>query len=131
MPPATLAERLKRFANAARGDTAGLQNMLQLIQLRWIAVTGQVATILFAHYVLRISLPLAPMALIIAALVGLNILSWLRWTRLGQVSDGQVLVNRGFVDDAQRPAPPPEGPLRVCGLLRISEPHGGFLRPND
>ncbi|MBW8811680.1 MAG: SURF1 family protein [Lysobacter sp.] len=46
-------------------------------------------------------------------------------------SDGQVLVNRGFVDDAQRPAPPPEGPLRVCGLLRISEPHGGFLRPND
>lgn len=47
-----------------------------------------------------------------------------------------VLVNRGFVTPAQRDpaargAPPPRGPVAVTGLLRISEPGGGFLRQND
>ena len=47
-----------------------------------------------------------------------------------------VLVNRGYVASEQR-APAARsagqvpGPLRVCGLLRLSEPHGGFLRRND
>lgn len=46
-----------------------------------------------------------------------------------------VLVNRGFVpperrDPARRP-PPSDGPVQVTGLLRTSEPGGGFLRPND
>lgn len=44
-----------------------------------------------------------------------------------------LLVNRGFVpadrrDDAPRP---PIGPATVTGLLRLSEPGGGFLRAND
>lgn len=54
-----------------------------------------------------------------------------------QLTDGtQVLVNRGFVPQDQRAqwlgAPGP-GPVetRVEGLLRISEPGGGFLRTND
>lgn len=45
-----------------------------------------------------------------------------------------VLINRGFVPadvarrrDWDRPA----GPQTVTGLLRVSEPHGGFLRAND
>lgn len=47
-----------------------------------------------------------------------------------------VLINRGYVAPEQR-APAARsagqlpGPLRVCGLLRPSEPHGGFLRRND
>lgn len=47
-----------------------------------------------------------------------------------------VLINRGFVP-AERAAPDarPEGqvagPVSVTGLLRISEPKGGFLRDND
>lgn len=46
---------------------------------------------------------------------------------------GTVLVNRGFVpaqfrDPATRPAP--AGTIEVVGLLRASEPGGGFLRPN-
>jgi surfeit locus 1 family protein len=46
-----------------------------------------------------------------------------------------VLVNRGFVppEDAAptaRAAGSPAGETTVTGLLRISEPHGGFLRAN-
>ena len=48
-----------------------------------------------------------------------------------------ILVNRGFVP-AGRSAPEarvaselPAGPVAVTGLLRISEPGGGFLREND
>lgn len=46
-----------------------------------------------------------------------------------------VLVNRGFVS-ADRRAPgarlaaQAEGPVSVVGLLRLTEPHGGFLRAN-
>ncbi|SDA36477.1 SURF1 family protein [Sphingomonas sp. NFR15] len=40
-----------------------------------------------------------------------------------------VLVNRGFV--ATPVAPAPAGAVRVTGLLRLSEPGGGFLRAND
>jgi surfeit locus 1 family protein len=46
-----------------------------------------------------------------------------------------VLVNRGFVS-AERRAPgarlaaQAEGPVTVVGLLRLTEPHGGFLRAN-
>jgi len=47
-----------------------------------------------------------------------------------------VLVNRGFVaadrrDPVQRRAGTIEGQTTVAGLLRISEPGGGFLRDND
>lgn len=47
-----------------------------------------------------------------------------------------VLVNRGFVpQDRRDPATRPEGqlpgPVTVQGLLRLSEPGGGFLRSND
>ncbi|RZF60989.1 SURF1 family protein [Sphingomonas populi] len=40
-----------------------------------------------------------------------------------------VLVNRGFV--AKPVAPAPTGRVRVTGLLRLTEPRGGFLRAND
>jgi len=47
-----------------------------------------------------------------------------------------VLVNRGFVppekrDPATRAAGNPAGVTTVTGLLRITEPGGGFLRSND
>ena len=57
-----------------------------------------------------------------------------------QQSDGtQVLVNRGFVPQEQRaqwlatplPASAPQEPVTVSGLLRMTEPGGGFLRRND
>ena len=49
--------------------------------------------------------------------------------------DFTVLVNRGFVpaerrDPVSRVAPP-AGETTVTGLLRITEPHGAFLRDNE
>ncbi len=43
-----------------------------------------------------------------------------------------VLVNRGFVPpEKAHDVAPPAGTVRVAGLLRMSEPKGAFLRPND
>jgi len=44
-----------------------------------------------------------------------------------------LLVNRGFVTTEGRRTTPhaPAGRARVSGLLRLSEPRGGFLRSND
>lgn len=46
-----------------------------------------------------------------------------------------VLINRGFVpaglrDPGKRPLGQPDGPVTITGLLRFSEPAGGFLRAN-
>jgi surfeit locus 1 family protein len=49
-------------------------------------------------------------------------------------AEGTVLVNRGFVPgerDALKYPPAPAGTTTVTGLLRASEPGGGFLRAND
>ena len=49
-----------------------------------------------------------------------------------QGADGTlVLVNRGYIASPSELPPPPEGPVQVTGLLRLSEPGGGFLRQND
>lgn len=56
-----------------------------------------------------------------------------------QLDDGgQVLVNRGFIPEAQRGAwatgtadTPADAPVQIEGLMRMSEPGGGFLRRND
>ena len=42
-----------------------------------------------------------------------------------------VLVNRGFVPPERRRTVGPGGAVTVTGLLRITEPKGGFLRSND
>jgi len=51
-------------------------------------------------------------------------------------SGDYVLINRGFVPASDRgtsanATAPPQGRVVVSGLLRISEPGGGFLRHND
>ena len=53
-----------------------------------------------------------------------------------RTATGIALVNRGFVpgerrDPAARRAGQVAGPVTVTGLLRASEPGGGFLRGND
>ncbi|MFA9439343.1 SURF1 family protein [Uliginosibacterium sp. sgz301328] len=54
-----------------------------------------------------------------------------------RTDDGHyVLINRGYVPDNRRErntraATEPAGEQTVTGLLRITEPHGGFLRSND
>ena len=57
--PAPPAVRL-----AGSYDRAGLRNLQQLIQLRWIAAAGQLATILLVHYGMGITLPLRWMLIV-------------------------------------------------------------------
>ncbi|MET0499849.1 MAG: SURF1 family protein [Steroidobacteraceae bacterium] len=57
-------------------------------------------------------------------------------TPLHTVDGYDVLINRGFIPPAQRDAATRaagqiDGETEVIGLLRMSEPGGGFLRTND
>src|SRR5690606_30686186 len=49
-------------------DSAGVNSMRQLVQLRWIAVAGQLLTISLVHSGLDIPLPLLPMFGVLAVL---------------------------------------------------------------
>lgn len=65
-------------AAQAPENLAGRKNLLQLIQLRWLAVAGQLVTILAVHFALGITLPLAEMLSLLAALALFNAACWLR-----------------------------------------------------
>lgn len=80
-------------------DTANRKNLALLIQLRWIAVVGQILTIVGVHYGLGIRLPLAPMALVLAALVVLNLIS-LGWLRRHRRVDNSALFIALLLDVA-------------------------------
>ncbi|MBN9203941.1 ATP-binding protein [Methylibium petroleiphilum] len=80
-------------ARAAIVDTStGLNNMQQLIQLRWIAVVGQVATIAVVHFGFGIRLPLEQMAATLACLVAFNVASQARWRSRQRVSNRELFV---------------------------------------
>ena len=74
------------------GDATGLENMQQLIQLRWMAVVGQVATIAVVHYGLGIRLPLDQMLAVLAFLAAFNAASQLRWRIHRDVSNEELFV---------------------------------------
>jgi two-component system sensor histidine kinase RegB len=61
-------------------DVTNRKNMALLIQLRWIAVVGQIITIATVQFGLGIDLPVASMALVLTGLIALNLTSyaWLR-----------------------------------------------------
>ena len=54
-------------------DEAARRNLLLLVQLRWLAVGGQLATILAVRWLLDVDLPLVPMLAMLAILAGLNL----------------------------------------------------------
>lgn len=74
------------------GNVTNKKNLLLLIQLRWIAVTGQVVTIAFVHWWLAISLPVAHMLAVVAFLVGLNLVSLLRHHRQESVTNTELML---------------------------------------
>lgn len=69
--------------SAPAPEAANRKNMDLLIQLRWIAVAGQLVTIAVVRLWLGIALPLGQMSLVILALVTMNIAmsAWLRGRR--------------------------------------------------
>ncbi len=70
----------------------GIRNMQQLIQLRWIAVVGQVVTILVVYYGLGIHLPLHQMLVVLACLAAFNAASRLRWRSHHVVTNGELFA---------------------------------------
>ncbi|MBR0826640.1 HAMP domain-containing histidine kinase [Bradyrhizobium manausense] len=73
-------------------DDTNRKNMALLIQLRWIAVVGQIATIGAVYLWLGIALPLVPMGAVIAALVALNIASLAWMWRHAEITNHELLV---------------------------------------
>ena len=71
---------------------AGYRNMQQLIQLRWIAVIGQITTIATTTLLLGIHLPVADMLRVLACLIGFNIFSHLRWHEQRVVDNNQLFL---------------------------------------
>ena len=57
-------------------DAAGRKNMALLVQLRWIAIAGQVATILFVHWGMGINLPIAAMLLVASVAAAANVVTF-------------------------------------------------------
>lgn len=71
---------------------AGRKNLLQLIQLRWLAVAGQLLTILVVHFLLGVDLPLVAMLTLLAGLALFNVASHQR-TRLAlPVGNGELFA---------------------------------------
>ena len=73
-------------------DTTDHKNLFLLVQLRWLAVVGQIVTILIVHLQMGIRLPLLPMAAVVLVLIALNIASLIHIRRNSAVSNTQLFL---------------------------------------
>lgn len=73
-------------------DATGRKNLRLLIQLRWVAVLGQIVTIATVTYGLGIALPLDVMAAVLAGLIGFNVLSMLRARLYPEISNIELFI---------------------------------------
>jgi len=85
-----------RDTSASSEDATGRKNLLQLIQLRWLAVAGQVVTIASVSLLFHIRLPLSQMAGLLLFLVGLNLVGHLRLRARNSVSNGELFLALGL-----------------------------------
>ncbi len=67
-------------------------NLLQLIQMRWLAVVGQLLTIFTAHVLLNIDLPMFDMLALLGLLALFNLASWWRYRWTFRVSNGELFA---------------------------------------
>jgi two-component system sensor histidine kinase RegB len=77
---------------AGAHDKTGRENMQQLIQVRWIAVLGQVVTIAVVHFGFQISLPLNYMLAVLGGLIGFNAASVLRLRLRPRISNRELFI---------------------------------------
>ena len=89
----TLDAVAKHQSDAGDGaDTAGHKNLLLLVQLRWIAVGGQIITLAIVDAGLGVALPVGPMAGVLLGLVLLNAGSLLRLSHPSPVGRAELAV---------------------------------------
>jgi two-component system sensor histidine kinase RegB len=81
-----------RHPPAGKDDATGRKNMQSLIQLRWIAVLGQVATIVTVHYGFGFELPLQYMLAVLAGLVAFNLTSHARLRIRREITSHEIFV---------------------------------------
>ena len=74
-------------------DRTGRDNMLQLIELRWIAVVGQIITIAVVQFGFRIHLPLRDMSIVLLFLMLFNVASMFRWRVPSEVTNSTLFVS--------------------------------------
>ncbi|MBS7586122.1 ATP-binding protein [Ancylobacter defluvii] len=80
------------MVSTAERDTANRENLFLLTQLRWLAVAGQVVTILIVRFGLGIELPLQEMGMVLACLVALNLATLVYHERRTAISDTELLL---------------------------------------
>ena len=84
----------RRTIESATTDTtrgAGMRSMQQLIQLRWIAIVGQVLTISFVHFALDIDLPVVSMLGVAGYLAAFNLASLVFWRPRNEAGEAALL----------------------------------------
>lgn len=113
---------------------AGRENLLQLVQLRWLAVAGQLLTILVVHFALGITLPLGEMLSLLAALALFNVASGLRSRFAAEVHPGELfaglLVDVGVLSGQLFYAGGVTNPFIFLYLLQVAL-GSVLLRPRD
>ena len=106
-------------------DATGRKNMHQLVQLRWIAVVGQVATILIVHFGFGIRLPLGTMFVLLGCLAAFNAISLLRVKIFhGVISNGELffalLVDVGILTAQLYFSGGATNPFTFLSLLQVT-----------
>lgn len=93
-PEADISDSLLPLGDVALAPErmAHSYNLLQLIQMRWLAVAGQLLTILIVEFLLGVPLPLVEMVTVLAVLAVFNIASWLRYRLALPVSNGELFA---------------------------------------
>jgi len=90
--PGNARYRPAALTAALPGQAPGYRNMKHLIELRWIAVAGQITTIATVTLGFGVQLPLAPMLQVLACLIAFNLFSHLRWQEERHVTNRQVFL---------------------------------------
>lgn len=91
-PLLALTRRAHTPAAEALVETAGSEAMHQLVQLRWIAVAGQLLTILSVHFSLGITLPLGAMLGVVGMLAFVNLAATIMLSR-HRVTNVEVMLS--------------------------------------
>ena len=73
-------------------DATNKNNLLLLVQLRWLAVCGQIITILLVGFGLGVDLPFLPMSLVLLGLVALNVFSLLRARSQSALTNAELFI---------------------------------------
>lgn len=90
--PPRESTRVALMSALLSADAAGRKNMVLLIQLRWLAVLGQLATILVVQFGMGVVLPLHAMAAVLAGLVVFNLFSLYLVRQRRMISNSELLA---------------------------------------